>query len=105
MKGLLIVLAVVLVVLLLIFYKHFGLMCLHTDVENLDRVVKTIFEQAEKPVVSQNRFIRGLKDNLGVNEKMALKLIGQARNAHLIKVTQTEDGPQVTMAETEKEAQ
>lgn len=101
MKGIIIIVLVVLVALFMLFSKHFTRMRLHNDVEHLDAVVKHIFEQAKKPVVSQNRFIRGLKENLGVNEKMALKLIGQARKENLIKVEQTEDGAQVSLAEKE----
>ena len=101
MKGIIIVVLVVLVALFMLFYKHQTRMRLHNDVEHLDAVVKHIFEQAKKPTVSQNRFIRGLKENLGVNEKMALKLIGQARKENLIKVEQSEDGAQVSLAEKE----
>ena len=105
MKGIIIVAAIILVVVFLIFYKHQGRMRLHNDVAHLDRVAKRIFEQAEKPVVSQNRFIRGLKENLGVNEKMALKLIGQAQKENIIRVTHTADGAQVSLPKTEEEAQ
>ena len=101
MKGIIIIVLVVLVALFMLFSKHFTRMRLHNDVEHLDAVVKHIFEHAKKPVVSQNRFIRGLKENLGVNEKMALKLIGQARKENLIKVTQTEDGAQVSLVDKE----
>lgn len=99
MKGIIIIVLVVLVVLFLVLYKHYGRMRLHNDVEHLDTVTKHIFQQAKKPVISQNRFIRGLKENLGVNEKMALKLIGQARKENLIKVEHTNDGTQISLAD------
>ena len=45
-------------------------------------------------VLSQNRYIRGLKEHLHVNEKMALKLIGKARMENIIRV----EGKEVTKA-------
>ena len=48
------------------------------------------FQEAEKPVISQNRLIKGLKHHLGINEKMALKLIGKARHENLIEVETTD---------------
>ncbi len=69
----------------LVFYKYNHRMGLHNNVEQLDSVIKTIFKEADKSPISQNRLIKGLKQHMGVNEKMALKLIGKARMEGLIK--------------------
>jgi hypothetical protein len=60
-------------------------MSLHNNVDQLNSVIKTIFKEADKTSISQNRLIKGLKQHMGVNEKMALKLIGKARMEGLIK--------------------
>ena len=75
---------------LFVAYKYRHRMLLHEDIDQLKRVIKLIFQEAEKPVISQNRLIKGLKHHLGVNEKMALKLIGKARHEDLIEVESTD---------------
>lgn len=76
---------ILLVGIALVFYKYNHRMGLHNNVEQLDSVIKTIFKEADKSPISQNRLIKGLKQHMGVNEKMALKLIGKARMEGLIK--------------------
>ena len=69
----------------LVYYKYTHRMSLHNNVDQLNSVIKTIFKEADKASISQNRLIKGLKQHMGVNEKMALKLIGKARMEGLIK--------------------
>jgi len=69
----------------LVYYKYTHRMSLHNNVDQLNSVIKTIFKEADKTSISQNRLIKGLKQHMGVNEKMALKLIGKARMEGLIK--------------------
>ncbi len=77
---------VFLVGILLVFYKYQHRQKLHDNVDQLKSVIRQIFEEAEKPAISQNRLIKGLKQHLGINEKMALKLIGKARHEDLIEI-------------------
>lgn len=93
MENLIWLIVVFVLGLCLLFYKHHHRMSLHNNVEQLQKVIERIFQQADKPVISQNRLIRGLKENLGVNEKMALKLIGQARKENFIVI----DGTNVSL--------
>ena len=67
-------------------YKHYHRMRLHNDVEQLKKVIALTFKEADKPIISKNRLIKGLKYHLGVNEKMALKLIAKARQEDLIEL-------------------
>ena len=55
-------------------------------VEQLKKVIALTFKEADKPIISKNRLIKGLKYHLGVNEKMALKLIAKARQEDLIEL-------------------
>jgi hypothetical protein len=74
----------------LVLYKYLHRRGLHENVEQLKQVIDMTFQEAEKPVISQNRLIKGLKHHLGINEKMALKLIGKARHENLIEVETTD---------------
>ncbi|MBQ7421866.1 MAG: DUF3149 domain-containing protein [Prevotella sp.] len=74
----------------LVFYKYHHRKSLHDNVDQLKQVITMIFDEAEKPVISHNRLIKGLKHHLGINEKMALKLIGKARHEDLLEVETTE---------------
>lgn len=74
----------------LVFYKYLHRRELHENVEQLKQVIDMTFQEAEKPIISQNRLIKGLKHHLGINEKMALKLIGKARHENLIEVETTD---------------
>ena len=76
---------ILLVGIAMVFYKYTHRMGLHNNVEQLDKVIRQIFVEADKTPISQNRLIKGLKQHMGVNEKMALKLIGKARMEGLIK--------------------
>ena len=76
---------ILLIGLAMVFYKYTHRMGLHNNVEQLETVVRQIFKEADKPVISQNRLIKGLKQHMGVNEKMALKLIGRARMEGFLK--------------------
>lgn len=91
-----VLLFVVLVIgLTLVFYKYNHRARLHDNTDQLAVVIKRIFNEAGKSPISQNRLIKGLKQHLGVNEKMALKLIGKARRENLINV----EGTDVTLPE------
>ena len=81
--------------LCLVFYKYNHRAHLHDNVDQLREVIQQIFKDANKTPISQNRLIKGLKQHLHVNEKMALRLIGKARMENIIKV----DGPNVELAE------
>lgn len=70
----------------MVFYKYGHRRSLHENVDQIKKVIEMTFEEAEKPVISQNRLIKGFKQHLGVNEKMALKLIGKARHEELLEV-------------------
>lgn len=72
--------------LCLVFYKYSHRNSLHENVDQLRKVIDIAFKEAEKPVISQNRLIKELKHHLGVNEKMALRLIGKARHENLLEV-------------------
>ncbi|MBO6217002.1 MAG: hypothetical protein J6N73_05060 [Prevotella sp.] len=81
---------VFLIGILLVVYKYQHRKDLHDDVDQLKSVINQIFEEAETPTVSQNRLIKGLKQHLGINEKMALKLIGKARHEELLEIESTD---------------
>ena len=83
---LLIVGIVFLIGICLAIYKFRHRMNLHNDVEQLKTTIALIFKDADKPEISQNRLIKGLKQHLEVNEKTALKLIGKARHEHFIEM-------------------
>lgn len=68
----------------LVIYKYVHRMSLHNDVDQLKQVIEMVYKERESEVISQNRLIQGLKLHLGINEKMALKLIGKARHENLV---------------------
>ncbi len=74
----------------LVAYKYAHRKKLHDNIDQLKHVISLTFEEAGKPAISQNRLIKGLKHHLGINEKMALKLIGKARHEDLLEVDSTE---------------
>ena len=87
MNNLALILGVVFVIgVILMFVKYQHRMGIFNNVEQLRQVTDEIFEEAAKSPISQNRYIRGLKEHLHVNEKMALKLIGRARMENIIRV-------------------
>lgn len=95
MNNLELILGIVFVIgVILMFVKYHHRVGLHNNVEQLREVTDLIFEEAAKSPISQNRYIRGLKEHLHVNEKMALKLIGKARMENIIRV----EGKEVTKA-------
>jgi len=75
---------VFLIGIVLVLYKYHHRKSLHDNVEQLKKVIAMTFTEAGKPVISKNRLIKGLKHHLGINEKMALKLIAKARHEDLI---------------------
>ncbi len=86
MSNSMLIFGIILIVgIALVYYKYTHRMSLHNNVDQLNSVIKTIFKEADKTSISQNRLIKGLKQHMGVNEKMALKLIGKARMEGLIK--------------------
>lgn len=86
MSNSMLIFGIILIVgIALVYYKYTHRMSLHNNVDQLNSVIKTIFKEADKISISQNRLIKGLKQHMGVNEKMALKLIGKARMEGLIK--------------------
>lgn len=86
MSNSMLIFGIILIVgIALVYYKYTHRMSLHNNVDQLNSVIKTIFKEADKTPISQNRLIKGLKQHMGVNEKMALKLIGKARMEGLIK--------------------
>ena len=87
MNNLALILGIVFVIgVILMFVKYQHRMGIFNNVEQLRQVTDEIFEEAAKSPISQNRYIRGLKEHLHVNEKMALKLIGRARMENIIRV-------------------
>ena len=94
-QSFLLLIVVCVIGLTLVFYKYNHRTRLHDNVEQLAVVIKRIFKDADKSPISQNRLIKGLKQHLGVNEKMALKLIGKARRENIINV----NGTEVTLAD------
>ncbi|MBO4660857.1 MAG: hypothetical protein J5610_05315 [Prevotella sp.] len=78
--------AVFLIGIALVIYKHKHRMSLHENVDQLRSIIKVIFKEKGEDAISQNRLIKGLKYHLGVNEKMALKLIGKARREGIIEL-------------------
>lgn len=78
----------------IVFFVGIALLCyryahrkkLHDNVEELQEVICLIFKEANKTPISQNRLIKGIKEHFDVNEKMALRLIGKARQEKIIKV-------------------
>ena len=89
-KTLIIFGIVFLIGILLVIYKYQHRRGLHNNVDQLKTVINRIFEEAETPTISQNHLIKGLKQNLGINEKMALKLIGKARHENLLEIESTD---------------
>lgn len=85
-RTVLIFCVIALIGIMLVMYKHYHRMRLHNDVEQLKKVIALTFKEADKPIISKNRLIKGLKYHLGVNEKMALKLIAKARQEDLIEL-------------------
>ena len=71
----------------LVSYKYLHRKGLHDNVDQIKRVVKATVQEAGKEEISQNRLIKGLKQHLGVNEKMALKLIGKAKREGVIETS------------------
>lgn len=88
-NTLIIICVIFLIGIALVFYKYHHRKSIHDNVEQLKRVISLTFEEAGKPVISQNRLIKGLKHHLGINEKMALKLIAKARHEDLIEADST----------------
>ena len=87
MNNLALILGIVFVIgVILMFVKYQHRMGIFNNVEQLRQVTDEIFEEAAKSPISKNRYIRGLKEHLHVNEKMALKLIGRARMENIIRV-------------------
>lgn len=84
--SILIISAVFLIGIALVIYKHQHRMSLHENVDQLRSTIKLILKENGEDAISQNRLIKGLKYHLGVNEKMALKLIGKARREGLIEL-------------------
>lgn len=82
--------AVFLIGILLVVYKYQHRRGLHNNVDQLKDVINKIFQESETATVSQNRLIKGLKTHLGINEKMALKLIGKARHEELLELESTD---------------
>lgn len=85
-SSIIIVGVIFLIGIALVIYKHTHRMNLHENVDQLKEVITHIFEEKGEATVTQNRLIKGLKQHLGVNEKMALKLIGKARRENLIEL-------------------
>lgn len=84
-----------LIIILLVFvglvglylYKHSRHVGLATDSERLHATLKTIYREAGKPALSQNRLLKELKARFHVNEKVALVLISKLRREGFIKGT------------------
>ena len=69
MNNLELILGIVFVIgVILMFVKYHHRVGLHNNVEQLREVTDLIFEEAAKSPISQNRYIRGLKEHLHVNE-------------------------------------
>lgn len=85
-KQLILFVIIAIIGVLLVAYKHYHRMKLHDNVEQLKKVIDLVFKEADKQFISKNRLIKGLKHHLGVNEKMALKLIAKARQENLIEL-------------------
>jgi hypothetical protein len=68
----------------LVLYKYSHRKSLHDNVDQLKNVIGMIYAERETDLITQNKLIKGLKVHLGINEKMALKLIGKARHENLV---------------------
>jgi len=84
--AMLIVAIVFIIGIALLYYRYIHRKKLHDNVEELQEVICLIFKEANKTPISQNRLIKGIKEHFDVNEKMALRLIGKARQEKIIKV-------------------
>lgn len=58
---------IALIGIMLVMYKHYHRMRLHNDVEQLKKVIALTFKEADKPIISKNRLIKGLKYHLGLS--------------------------------------
>ena len=81
---------VFLVGIALLFYRYIHRKKLHDNVEELQEVICLVFKEANKSPISQNRLIKGIKEHFDVNEKMALRLIGKARQENIITIQNDE---------------
>lgn len=77
---------VFLIGIVLVLYKYHHRKSIHDNVEQLKKVITMTFNEAGKPLISKNRLIKGLKHHLGINEKMALKLVAKVRHEELIEI-------------------
>ena len=74
----------------LFLYKHSHHHDIAADEAKLRQTIETIFKEADRTPISQNRLIRGLKEHYHVNEKVALLFVSKARQAGIIRVTGTD---------------
>ncbi len=79
-----IVLGIVVFLLVLYFFKHRGHSNLAGDTERLAGVLREVFTEVKKPVISHNRLIKELKARLHVGEKIAHILVGKAKASGLV---------------------
>ena len=70
----------------LICYRYFSHRKNYDNSEKLALIVKKAFENAAKSPISQNRLIKEIKLQTGVNEKTALLLVGKAKKENLISI-------------------
>ena len=82
--SLIIVLVIVVLFACLYFFKHRGHRNLAGDKEKLSTVLKQVFTEVKKPVISHNRLIKELKARLHVGEKVAHILVGKAKAMGLV---------------------
>lgn len=82
--SLFIVLAIAVLLAGLYFFKHRGHRELALDRDRLATVLKQVFTEVQKPVISHNRLIKELKARLHVGEKVAHILVGKAKGMGLV---------------------
>ena len=68
----------------LYLFKHRTHHSLASDRDRLEAVLRDIFTEVKKPVISHNRLIKELKARLHVGEKMAHVLLGKAKSMGLV---------------------
>jgi len=86
----------------LYFFKHRGHKNLAHDREKLSAVLKQVFTEVKKPVISHNRLVKELKARLHVGEKMAHILIGKAKAMGLVHTNgeTVKPGPELELPES-----
>ncbi len=82
--AIVVVCGIIVLLAALYFFKHRGHSNLASDRDKLATVLKQVFTEVKKPVISHNRLVKELKARLHIGEKMAHVLIGKAKAMGLV---------------------